>query len=231
MAVTVTETPSEREQIEMLLPWHAAGTLSAAEARRVDHALAADPELARRFALVREEFAGTVHVNETLGVPSARAMDTLFSRIEAEAPRAYRAAPAGPLERFSGWIAGFSPRGLAYASAAAVLAIVLQAAVITAIVMHDAPMGERGGRGGYVTASAPATDAGSFAMVQFAPQASAADIAAFLKTNKLSIVDGPDAAGLFKVRVAVTALPKEALAQAVRRLQQDKTVGFIATLE
>lgn len=221
----MTETPSEREQIEMLLPWHAAGTLSPADAQRVERALATDPELARQFELVREEFAGTIHVNETLGAPSARAMDKLFSRIEAEAPRNHQVASVGLVERFSGWLAGFSPRSLAYASAAAVLAILLQAAVITAIV---APQGERGG---YVTASAPATDAGSFAMVQFAPQANAADIAAFLKNNKLSIVDGPNAAGFFKVRVAVTALPKEALAQAVRRLQQDKAVGFIATVE
>ena len=225
MAVTVTETPSEREQIEMLLPWHAVGTLSPDEAQRVEHALASDPELARQFDLVREELGGTIHVNETLGAPSARAMDTLFSRIEAEAPRKHHVAAAGLAERFSGWLASLSPRSLAYAAAAAVLALVLQAAVITAIVV---PQGERGG---YVTASAPATDTGSFAMVQFAPQANAAEIAAFLKANKLSIVDGPNAAGLFKVRVAVTALPKEALAQAVRRLQQDKAVGFIATVE
>lgn len=225
MAVTVTETPSEREQIEMLLPWHAVGTLSPAEAERVEHALASDPELARQFDLVREELGSTIHVNETLGAPSARAMDTLFSRIEAEAPRKHHVATASLSERFSGWLSRLSPRSLAYAAAAAVLALVLQAAVITAIVM---PQGERGG---YVTASAPATDTGSFAMVQFAPQASAAEIAAFLKANKLSIVDGPNAAGFFKLRVAVTALPKEALAQAVRRLQQDKTVGFIATVE
>jgi anti-sigma-K factor RskA len=229
MAVTVTETPSEREQIEMLLPWHAVGTLSLAEAQRVEHALASDPELARQFDLVRDELGGTIHVNETLGAPSARAMDTLFSRIEAEAPRKHRAASVGLSERFSGWLASLSPRSLAYAAAAAVLALVLQAAVITAIVMP--PSGSHGERGGYVTASAPATDTGSFAMVQFAPQANAAEIAALLKTNKLSIVDGPNAAGLFKVRVAVTALPKEALAQAVRRLQQDKAVGFIATVE
>ncbi|MGN6463680.1 MAG: hypothetical protein ACTHLY_21090 [Pseudolabrys sp.] len=227
--MTVTETPSEREQIEMLLPWHAVGTLSLDEAQRVEHALASDPELARQFELVREELGGTIYVNETLGAPSARAMDQLFSRIEAEAPRAYRAPSAGLLERFSGWIAGFSPRSLAYASAAAVLAILLQAAVITAIMV---PQGSHiGERGGYVTASAPATDTGSFVMVQFAPQANAADIAVFLKNNKLLIVDGPNAAGFFKVRVAVTALPKEALAQAVRRLQQDKAVGFIATVE
>ena len=38
----------ERNEIEDLLPWHAAGTLSAREAQAVEAALAHDPELVRR---------------------------------------------------------------------------------------------------------------------------------------------------------------------------------------
>jgi len=45
----------ERQEIEELLPWHAAGTLSRRDAQRVEEALAQDPELARRYALVRDE--------------------------------------------------------------------------------------------------------------------------------------------------------------------------------
>ena len=43
----------EPGEIELLLPWHAAGTLSARDARKVDEALARDPELARQFAVIR----------------------------------------------------------------------------------------------------------------------------------------------------------------------------------
>jgi len=49
----------EPSEIEMLLPFHAAGTLNARDARRVDEALASDPELARQYAVIREEYAET----------------------------------------------------------------------------------------------------------------------------------------------------------------------------
>ena len=39
----------EPSEIEMLLPWHAAGTLNARDARRVDEALARDPALAKQI--------------------------------------------------------------------------------------------------------------------------------------------------------------------------------------
>ena len=53
MTMTNKEAP-ERQDIEALLPWHAAGTLSRRDAERVEQALASDRELARRFDLVRE---------------------------------------------------------------------------------------------------------------------------------------------------------------------------------
>ena len=68
--------------LEELLPWHAAGTPDSDEAAEVERALAADPELARRFALVREELTETILLNESLGAPSARAMETLFRAID-----------------------------------------------------------------------------------------------------------------------------------------------------
>jgi hypothetical protein len=77
----------ERHEIEALLPWHAAGTLSRRDADRVERALAGDRELARRYDLVREELAETIHLNETLGAPSARCMEKLFAAIDAEEAR------------------------------------------------------------------------------------------------------------------------------------------------
>ena len=81
----------ERHEIESMLPWHAAGTLDHRDAERVEQALAEDSELARRYELVREELAETIRLNESLGVPSALAMEKLFAAIDAEealAPRA-----------------------------------------------------------------------------------------------------------------------------------------------
>jgi hypothetical protein len=217
----------ERQEIEELLPWHAAGTLSRRDARRVEDALARDPELARRYDLVREELGETIRVNETLGAPSTRAMDALFRKIDAEPAR--RTMPRLNLAaRFGDFVAGFSPRTLAWSAAAAVLALVLQAGVITGVLLN-----ERGPGGGYRTASAPSSAAadGSYAVIRFAPQATAADITKFLDANKLSLAGGPAPGGLYRVRVAVTGIPKAELARIVKQLQQDKSVEFIATVE
>jgi len=54
---TMLNNAPERETVEDLLPWHAAGTLNRRDAQRVEEALARDSELARRFELVREELA------------------------------------------------------------------------------------------------------------------------------------------------------------------------------
>ena len=73
-----------------LLPWHAAGTLSTRDARRVEEALARDPKLAKQYAAIREEYAETIGLNESLGAPSSRAMQKLFAAIDAEPARRLR---------------------------------------------------------------------------------------------------------------------------------------------
>jgi len=91
--MTASNRQPSRHEIEELLPWYAAGTLSAREAERVEQALAGDSELARRYELVRQELAETARLNETLGAPAARAVEKLFAAINAEealAPRRRR---------------------------------------------------------------------------------------------------------------------------------------------
>ncbi|HET7164575.1 MAG TPA: hypothetical protein VFI94_05460 [Pseudolabrys sp.] len=215
----------ERQEIEELLPWHAAGTLSRRDAQRVEDALANDPELARRYALVREEFGETIHLNETLGAPSARALEKLFTKIDAE-PERRQAVSLNLGSRIGEFFASLSPRTLAWSASAAAIAILLQAGLLADIMLKET-------KTGYETASAPTTDpgVGAFTLIRFAPQASSDDITKFLEANKLSIAAGPMAGGLYKVRVAVTGIPKGELANIVKKLQQDKVVGFIATTE
>jgi len=95
LAMTAINKHPERHEIEELLPWHATGTLSRRDADRVEQALAGDRELARRYELVRQELAETSRLNETLGAPSALAMEKLFAAINAEEPRS-RAGGIGP---------------------------------------------------------------------------------------------------------------------------------------
>src|ERR1700716_4417298 len=120
----------ERHEIEALLPWHAAGTLSRRDADRVEQALAGDRELARRYDLVREELAEPIHPNETLGAPSARAMEKLFAAIDAEEARSPRRRHSFDLRRrISEFLSGFAPRTLAWSAIVGALAILAQAAI------------------------------------------------------------------------------------------------------
>ncbi len=219
---------TERHELEALLPWHANGTLSRREAERVEQALAGDRELARRYDLVREELAETIHLNETLGAPSARAMDKLFAAIDAEearSPRRRRSVDLG--QRVSEFLAGFAPRTLAWSAMAAVVAIVAQAAIIGAVLLKDetASSGPR---------LASIGSKGSFAVVRFAPQATAADITNFLGAYKASLVDGPlrSAGGLYRIRLAENDLPPGEAGKIIRQMQEEsRIVGFIAATD
>ena len=190
MSAMKQEAP-ERQEIEELLPWHAAGTLSRRDAQRVEEALARDPELARRYALVREEFGETIHLNETLGAPSARAMEKLFVAIDAE-PARRPAASFNLGSRIGEFFSSLSPRTLVWSASAAAIAILLQAGLLADIMLKEKT-------GGYETASAPTTDpgVGTFTLIRFAPQATSDHITKFLEANKLSIAAGPAAGGLY----------------------------------
>ena len=116
---TMNQEAPERQEIEALLPWHAAGTLSRRDAERVERALSSDRELARRYELVREELHETIHLNESLGAPSTRAMEKLFAAIDAEGGRAPARRPFDLAGRIAAFLSSFSPRTVAYAAAAA----------------------------------------------------------------------------------------------------------------
>jgi hypothetical protein len=227
--------------LEELLPWHAAGTLDSDEAAEVERALAADPELARRFALVREELTETILLNESLGAPSARAMETLFRAIDQDRKVVRRVATPSLGARVAQF---FSPRMLAWSASAAAVIVLLQAGVITRLVMEEhegaAPPVQAAASASdmptFETASAPIVTRGlevdSYALVRFAPQASIADINKFLDDHDAAIVDGPKAGGVYRVRVAHGSLSRQQLARTVKELEADKSiVSFAAPSE
>jgi anti-sigma factor RsiW len=217
---------SEPSEIELLLPWYAAGTLDARESQQVEAALANDPELAARYEWVRAELAQETHVSDAAGEPSGRDVKTLFAKIDAlPAPRSRSSIDLGA--RIAEFLASLSPRTLAWSAMAAALAIVLQAGFLAGFVLKEKSPG------GYETASAPANVSGdgSYVLMRFQPQATAADVANFLETNKLSIVGGPSTGGLYRVRVAPTKLAKTDLTRLLATLQDNKVVGFIAVTE
>jgi hypothetical protein len=217
----------ERDDLETLLPWHAAGTLNRRDAERVEKALANDRELLRRFNLAREELNETIHLNETLGAPSARAMEKLFALIDAEPARKPKISfdLAGRLATF---VASFSPRTLAMAGAVGALAIVLQAGVITTgLIKHETGTevaSKTVSQPDLGLASADVSD-GTLAAIRFAPKAEAAQITAFLATNKASMIDGPVAGGMYTIRLPESGKAKE---DHIKQMAQSTIVDLIA---
>jgi hypothetical protein len=218
-----TKSKETHEDIELLLPWHAAGTLSRRDAERVERALANDNELAARYELVREELGEAIRLNESLGAPSARAMQALFEKIDAEPVRKPKVSfDLGA--RLSNFIAGFSPRTLAYGASAAALAIVLQAGLIAGVLIKEHEAGpELASYRGIEDPVGP----GSFVLIRFNPQANAADITKFLQENKATIVSGPAAgSGMFRMRVAEKTVSQAELAAIVKRMAANPVVGM-----
>jgi hypothetical protein len=175
--------------------------------------------------VIREEYAETIHLNESLGAPSARAMQKLFAAIDGEPVR----KPSLTSRISSGiaqFFAGLSPRTLAYASGVAAVALLLQAGVNGALIKGPAS---------YQTASlsmnepAPLTrelGAGTppRALVRFAADARMSDISALLDTYQATIIGGAN--GLFRLQFGSKAMGKDDVVGLMNRLRGEKIVSL-----
>jgi hypothetical protein len=221
----------EPNEIEALLPWYAAGTLRQRDRRRVEEALRQDPELVRQLDLVREEFAETIRLNETLGAPSPRVADRLMAAIDAEAP--LKRTPGAAADWLTGFFASLSPRTMAVAASFAMLVIGLQSVLLADVftrtpVQPQSPAQSPAPGPVYRGLGAPG---GSFAMVRFARQANAGDITSFLQRYQAAVVDGPTMGGVYRVRIAMGQLAKGEVARIVEQMRQDRVVEYAAADE
>jgi hypothetical protein len=215
----------EPSEIEVLLPWHAAGTLNPRDAKRVEEALARDPELARQYAVIREEYTETIGLNESLGAPSARAMSKLFAAIDAE-PKRTPSMSRSISARISGFFAGLSPRTLAWSASLGALVVLLQAGVIGAVLVKSQQQGS------FQTASLsmdePITRSlgpeAPRALVRFAPDARISDITTLLDTYQASIIDAHG--GMFRLQFGTRNMSKDEIAALMNRLKSEKIVNL-----
>jgi hypothetical protein len=155
-------------------------------------------------------------------------MQKLMADIEADASTARRVKPSFNLgEWLSDRLSSFSPRTLAWSASAAALAIVLQAGLLTGMIVSD-----RQGGGSFVTASVDQVKStetvkpGTDALISFAPQATAGEITKLLQSYKMAIVEGPTGE-VYTVRLAVTGIPKDEMARVIKQLQDEKAVRFV----
>jgi len=224
MATSKKMLEQEPSEIEMLLPWHAAGTLNPRDARRVEEALARDPELARQYAAIREEYAETIDLNESLGAPSARAMRKLFAAIDAE-PASKPSLSRGIWTRIAGFFASLSPRTLAWSSSLGALAILLQAGVIGTLVKNQPASFQTAS----LSMDEPVTrslgvEAPPRALVRFAPEARVVDITGLLDRYQAAIID--TRGGMFRLQFGGKAMPKDQIAGLMSRLQSEKIISL-----
>lgn len=195
----------EPGRIEALLPWYAAGTLSPEERSEVEAALASDPMLRAQLERVEEERRETIASAEAMPLPSSRMADRLFAEIARSTPApkpSWSDRVFGPV---GAWLATLSGPQLGLGAAAAALALL----VVGGVVGNE--IATRGVTEGYQTASGEGAvnPTGAFLLVAFEPAAKAADIETLITALGATIVDGPRAGGLYRLRIGEESLTAE----------------------
>jgi anti-sigma factor RsiW len=184
----------EREEMEMLLPWYVTGRLDAADLAKMEAYLARHPEVARQLDLARTERDETVAANEALGLPSAGATARLMASLPAARPGwAAMRALRGGLQQVGDLLAAPTANAVRWAALAAAVLIAVQGVAIVSL------LNERAGT--YQTASGGQSGDGIALLVTFADDAKATAISQLLTDLDGSIVDGPKAGGVYKIRL------------------------------
>ncbi len=220
-----SETFSEREDIEMMLPWYVAGTLEADEVARVERYLAAHPDMEMQLDLIRSEQNEAALANEMLGMPAPGGLERLRASIAADAPASARLAAAGSSvwSELKSLFSAPTPRAVQWAGMAAALVLMLQAGVIGGL-MTSQPTPGKGNT--YEVAGGQQTK-GLKLVVRFAPAATSAQIADALAAVDGQIIAGPKPGGLFEVRIADPEEGKPDKTAIIAKLKSDGIVTLV----
>lgn len=215
-----SEEMDEPGRIEALLPWYAAGTLSPEDTRAVEDALAQDPLLRAQLERVEAERLETIRSAEAMPLPSSRMADRLFAEIARSAPVARPSWSERLFAPLGDWLAALTGPQLGMGAAAAAVALVVLGGVVGGTIAG------RGVTGGYQTASGPeaVNPAGAFLIVGFEPDAKAADIETLVGSLNATIVDGPRAGGLYRLRIGEESMTAEEREMVRQKLAAAKAV-------
>ncbi|QIE45544.1 hypothetical protein G5B38_08430 [Pseudohalocynthiibacter aestuariivivens] len=192
-----TLSEREKQEVSLLLPWYANGTLNSEDSRKVEAALAQDDALAREFDLVLEDQMAVVELvsEEEVPVSMAERFKAALNAEQDEPATSARPREAGEslINRIISVL--FPARPRAYAVVAAVFILFAPAVVIYSIVVGNHQTGQ------YQTASGEEeTILGKTrTLVKFNSDAVWTDIDAFLSENRGQIVKGPTPDGLYEL--------------------------------
>lgn len=204
---------SEADEFEALLPWYVSGKISAADKAKVDAYIAAHPEVRSHLGLARDEADDIFAANAKIEAPRD-ALEKLRASVASSPSARLHSAKASIIDKLGLFLSGLAPRQLAYAGISAALAIAVLGGSLGSLLS--------GGQGaGYQTAAGPGASAakGTFALVTFQPAAPAGTLSAFLAENKLTIVEGPLAGGVFRVRLSDDVLSNDATDAALAKIK------------
>ena len=186
------KTMTRRDEIETLLPFYLNGTLSGEDLALVEDWLANDPNAEAALFEAESELELITADNEAIR-PHANAFKRFSDALEKEA-----GPSISPVTRLSAWFGRtFAvPAPLVWATAAAVLALV---------VVSTGNLGRQPAYDIEIAGSGEA-DKSAFVLVTFKPDAKLADLETLLKASGARIIDGPSAAGAFKIAVSAATV-------------------------
>lgn len=210
-----SETLSEREEIEALLPWYATRKLDATSLMRVESYLERHPDMRRQLALIEQDRDVAARANAAITPPSTLRADRVLERARGPVPAsAARPVWTAVYESLRDFFGAPSASGVRWAAAAAAVVVLAQVAIIGGLI-RERP------QGGYETASGGTAQAqdGVRVLVRFKKEARIDAVAAALAGLDMRIVDGPKPGELFDVRIADAAATELERAARIAKLR------------
>ncbi len=219
-----TEVLSEADEFEALLPWYVSGKISAADKAKVDAYAAAHPEVRSHMVLARDEADDIFAANAQIEAPRD-ALDKLRASLASSPSARLHSVKASLIDKLGLFLSGLAPRQLAYAGLSAAFAFAILGGSLGSLLSG-------GERAGYQTAAGPGASMakGTFALVAFQPAAPAGTLSAFLAENKMTIVEGPKAGGIFRVRLSDDVLSKDATDACARKTQSPRRFRVVRVI-
>jgi hypothetical protein len=191
--MSAAEKMSRRDEMETLLPFYLNGSLEGSELEAIEEWLANDPAALAALGEAEAEFSSTAASNEAIR-PPGDALGRFTRALDAEAGPVRAPAASSWLAQVWGRFMSV-PAGVAWAAAAALLALVMVQSVV-----------QPGGKGGDFEIAGQQGDLAKmpFALVKFKPDVKMSDIVAFLGEHQLKIAGGPTADGVFRLGIPAT---------------------------
>jgi anti-sigma factor RsiW len=232
---------SERDEIEMLLPWYATGKLEAGDRAKVEAYLTIHPDMQSQLDMIADDMNATIELNEAAGSLPAGALNNLLENLDAQFGPEKKTSDKGWLAtQFARLATAFEVPAVRYAGIAAAVVIAVQAATIGSLTIGTKdPAGYQSASSkspaGYQTASGPsenAEDKGPHLLVKFAPDAKAAEITALMEEIDGTIVSGPRAQGFYEIKLNKENISEAEIDLVVKNLGKRKNlIGFASVSE